>query len=117
MLTIDLSKLQLEQQHTRLIMYNIFPYNLRSFLRLCIFFRKIMNNEILSKLNESLKPVHHSSRHNSDLYSVPSSRTKAGSHIISIFLPECMNIIIRHSCMISLKDFKTFIIFNILNFH
>ena len=76
-----------------------------------------MKNNILSNFYESLKPVQRTSRHNSDIYTVPCSKTKADSHRISIFLPECMNTIIRYSHMISLSDFKVFITFYILNFH
>jgi len=78
--------------------------------RFCIFFRKIMNKSILNDLCNRLEPVKYKLRNNDDLYTVPRSRTLAGSRRISIFLPECINVIIRHS-------FKTFIIFNLGNFY
>ena len=44
------------------------------------------------------------------------TNTLAGSRRITIMLPECLNHIIRHSYLIGLSDFKTFIMFNIVNF-
>jgi hypothetical protein len=117
LLKIDLKSLTLQDQLKRLSIYNIFPYKYRAFFRLCIFFRKIMSNVILSQFFESLEPIKYKLRNNDNLYMVPKSRTLAGSHRISIFLPECINVIIRNSYMISLSDFKTFVIFNITNFY
>jgi hypothetical protein len=76
-----------------------------------------MSNAILSQFFESLKPIKYKLRNNENLYMVPKSRTLAGSHRISIFLPECINVIIRNSYMISLSDFKNFVIFNLTNFY
>ena len=117
LLKIDLKKLSLQDQLARLSVYNLFPYKYRAFFRLCIFFRKIMSNLILPQFLESLEPIKYKLRNNDNIYMVPKSRTLAGSHRISIFLPECINVIIRNSYMISLSDFKTFVIFNLSNFY
>ena len=94
-------------------MYNLLPYRYRSFLRLCIFFRNILNKSILNELYNELELSKHKSRTNEKLFIVPNGRTLAGSHRISIFLPECTNIIFSYSYLFNFCDFKTFILFNI----
>lgn len=117
LLNIELKDLSLDEQCARLSIYNIFPYKYRSFFRFCIFFRKIMNNNILNDLRNRLEPIKYGTRNNDNIFIVPRSRTLAGSRRISIYLPECMNVIIRHSYLLGLSDFKTFIIFNLGNFY
>ena len=65
--------------------------------------------EVTERVREGLR--------SNDLYIVPKARTMAGSRRISIFLPECINVVIRHSYLIGLSDFKTFVLFNITNFY
>jgi hypothetical protein len=76
-----------------------------------------MSKSILLQFYDSLEPVKYKLRSNDNIFFVPKSLTLAGSHRISIFLPECINVIIRNSYMIRLSDFKTFIIFNLSNFY
>jgi hypothetical protein len=70
-----------------------------------------MSKSILLQFYDSLEPIKYKLRNNDNIFFVPKSRTLAGSHRISIFLPECINVITRNSYMIGLSDFKTFIIY------
>jgi hypothetical protein len=116
LLKLDLKSKTLEKQMVCLSEFEILPYKYRCFFRLCIFFHKIMNDNILNELKKSLKPIVYQCRYNNNLYTVPKGRTLAGTRRISIFLPECMNVIFRNSYMIRLRDFRNFIIFNLVIF-
>ena len=107
----------LDEQKSRLDVYNLLPYRYRSFLRFCIFSKQILNKKILLQFHELLSPIKNRLRNNDDIYLEPKSRTIAGSRRLSIFLPKFINEIVRYSYLISVSDFKTFLLFNISDFY
>jgi len=117
LLKIDLKPMTLDEQKSRLNVYNLLPYRYRSFLRFCIFSRQIANKKILHQFHELLSPIKHRLRNNENIYLEPNSRTIAGSRRLSIILPKFINKIVRYSYLISGSDFKTFILFNISDFY
>lgn len=81
---IKLNDLSLDQQRDALSKYNILPYRYRSLLRLCIFFHKILNNQILNIFFNSLKKPKYNFRNN-NLFVEPSSKTYFGFKRLSVF--------------------------------
>jgi hypothetical protein len=76
-----------------------------------------MSKSISCQIYDSLKPIMYELRVNDNLFLVPKSRTLTDTHRISIILPDFMNVIICNSYMLSLSDFKTFVIFNLSKFY
>jgi hypothetical protein len=88
------------------------------------FCHKIMRGKILSKFNSSLEDfeVKYNLRKGGNcstdyIYKIPESSTKAGAKRLTIFLPKCLNRILRFSFHLSESDFKTFIKLNISNLY
>ena len=106
--------MSLDQQRDALLKYNILPYRYKSLLRLCIFFHKILNKQILNIFLNSLKKPKYNFRNN-NLFVEPSSKTYFGIKRLSVFFPAiCKQ---WYSYLISLSDFKVFVLFNINSFY
>ena len=80
------------------------------------FFHKILNNQIFIIFFNSLKKTKYNFRNN-NLFVEPSSKTYFGFKRLSVFFPLFVNNVIRYSYLISLSDFKVFVLFNINSFY
>ncbi len=83
-----------------------------------------MSGKILSKFKSNLEDfeVKYNLRSGGNcstdyIFKVPEWSSKAGAKRLPIFLPKCLNKIIRLSFHLNESDFKTFIRFNISNFY
>ncbi len=97
---------------------------LNRFFRRMAFCHKIMSGKILHRFLSNFEQFKvkwnlrsNGNRSTDYIYKVPESSPKIGAKILSVFLPECLNNIIRFSYHLNETDFKAFIQFNISNFY
>ena len=93
---IKLSLLSLSDQSKILKPLNILPFKLRFFYRISIFSYKIMNGKYLPNFFEKLNFNDNTKNLRSkEILFVPRELTKFGSHILSIFLPKFLNVVLK----------------------
>ena len=101
-----INNLNIFEQKSLLLKYNILPYKMRIFSRISIFCFKVAKNLILRNFYNNLIFKNALYFRNREIVLVPDIRTKAGRSTFTYFLPRLINLILRNSLNFSLREFK-----------
>ncbi len=116
LLDLDFRGKSIDEQYAILKPLNLFPYKFRIIFRFSIFCFKILNKIILKdffsdlKLNLNVKNTRCKTR---NIFNVPHSLTVKSGKRLSIYLPQLVKKVIRHSYYLEFKDFKKYIFYSI----
>ena len=103
---VKLFNLNIFEQKSLLVKFNILPYKMRVFSRITIFCYKIAKNQVLKNFYSQLVFKNASYFRNREIVEVPDIRSKAGRSTFTYFLPKFINLILRNSINFPLSDFK-----------
>ena len=98
------------------------PFKMRIFYRLSLFSYKILNKQFLVNIFDSVAFVAQETndKHRSQYYSycnMPRWSTYAGMKRLSYFLPNFVNVVIKHTYNFKLSDYKLYILKNFKNLY
>ena len=119
---LGFSPLNLDSQLAILGKFNLMPFKMRIFYRLSLFSYKILNKQFLVNIFDSVAFVAQETndKHRSQYYSycnMPRWSTYAGMKRLSYFLPNFVNVVIKHTYTSKLSDYKLYILKNFKNLY
>ena len=118
MLGISLHLLDDNQQFNVLKPINLFPFKFRLLYRFSLFSYKILNKTILTNIYQRLKfRSYDRSLRNISVLNIFVCKTSCGYKRLTYFLSKFVNKIVKFSFQLEVKDFKNFILTNLINFY